>query len=163
MPTLTQAIPDDVLSDMNFDVTLRTVKVTVGDERMVMAEASESAVIAYRNAARRNMTISDSGNHKMEITDIRSPESILLSRCLYYAAPDGNIPMLGGVPNSLSLVSVEKIRAWQQRITDPLVERLKKMSDLDQDETEEQLINTRAKIDMKLEKLQKSKETLKNE
>lgn len=159
--TFTQAIPESVLNEMQFDLKPITVPITLGTEKFWLHEASEAAVIAYRNAGINGVQLNEDGKPS-KITDVGSSDSVLLCQCFYMAAPDGTFPYKGGEPNPANLVPLERIRGLPSRVTKPIVARLKTISELDQDEEEEELLKKINELNRKLTKVQGKKAALGN-
>ena len=107
-----------------------TVPVRVGGKvKYFLAEASADAAKQFRNTAVRGSSMADGvismGGH------VADAEPILLSLCLFYATPDGQMPIdHKGDFDSRKLVPMSVIRSWPSRFVEPLYERIKKISKL---------------------------------
>ena len=133
-------LPAD-LSTMDFgdDPKPRQFNVRYGGKAYVAVEASEGAAVAYNNAMMRAMKMSGQGNIT-GVDGMAEVEPILVGHCLYEATPAGTLPLdQTGDPLASALVPPQAIRRWPSRVVKPIFDRIKAISDLGGEETEEAL------------------------
>jgi len=110
------------LERMNFNVDLIEIPITIGGEDYVLREASGDAGCKYRNALLACTTLTDGKPSRIEgMADV---EPLLVSLCLFTQ---------GGRP-----VTVPKVRSWPSRVVKALFEKIKEISDLDEEEEDEE-------------------------
>jgi hypothetical protein len=141
--------------EFSFDsLTPKEVKVKVGGLRHVLREATEDAVVRWRDSQVSSAKFNEEGKFA-GIGAVAGSEPLLVSLCLFQLLDDGNVG-----PN----VAVAVIRSWPARVVKQMFDWVKTASDLD-DETEEQLVKTLEKTKAALDKVRKGKieEQAKNE
>lgn len=132
---LTESYTDEMIFD---SVEPVEIKVTIKGEKYILREADEAAVVAYRNCQVRAARVVDGKFTGMG--DIVNSEPLLLSKCLLYEKDRKNVPL-------------EVINKWRHKVTKPLLERLKKISEIDTGDTIEGLEKRLAEDQKKLAKL----------
>lgn len=108
----------EIVNEFDFsDLALREVKdIKIGNKSFTLREASEDAAVHYRNEIFRSTKLGESGK-PVSMDGIANAEPLLLSYCLI---EDGS-----GLP-----VALRTILAMPARIVEPLVKKLKEISDL---------------------------------
>jgi hypothetical protein len=133
--------------ELNFDdLSLIEVPVTIAGKKYVLREADEDTAAAYRNAAIAGARIEDGQLTEMP-SNLAGVQSLLVSRCLFPCAESGS-PSSKPVPR-------EVVGSWPSRIVKPLFERAKEISELDEDETLEGLVEQQAKLGKRIAKMRK--------
>ena len=121
------------------DLELKQVKVPYKGKQYILVEASEDAVVKWRNAQFKNARVSEKGNI-ISMGDIASSEPYLVSMCLYVANTDGKLPVTGdGLPDTAKLVKKATLEAWPSRVVSKLFDTLKQISELEETENKESL------------------------
>jgi hypothetical protein len=125
-------------------------KISINGLEYLLREPSEAAVIAYRRAAMRGVTMEDGKISGLEGSPAAEPE--LVSHCLFQVHPNSS----GG--RTESQVSLQEIMKWKGSICSKLFDFIKEMCPwLMGEETEEGLTQEMAKLQKRLEKLKKAK------
>ena len=106
-----------------------TVPVTIGKKKYSLREASEEAVIAYKDAITSATQIDGQGKPQ-RITGISGSESILVSKCLFELYEVG-----GEVKERPVLLST--VRSWPSRVVRPLFDRIQAISEIWRTEKDE--------------------------
>lgn len=109
----------------------------------VLKEASEDASVKWRNAAMRHARYED-GQIKT-VGNVADCEPVLVSYCLFEVLPDG----------THKPVPEKEVRDLPSRIVTKLFDRARKISGLDDDDTEESLVKRIEKDTKALEALRK--------
>lgn len=118
------------MEELVFDAEPKQVPVTVKGKKYVLRQANGTAGNAYRNAMMRSMRMGADGMAE-GLDGVADAETVLLSRCLYAANPDGSLPLnKNGDPDPRSLVSQETILAWDDVVQTRLAEVAKDISGL---------------------------------
>lgn len=133
---------------LNFDLTPVEVPVTIGGEKYVLCEASETAASRYQDVGIEEAEWSDGQIVKMK--GISKRRVILLTECLKKV-----VQGLKG-EELREPVSALTIRSWPVRITTPLYEKAEEISGLEEG-TEEVLLKQIADLQKRLEKIRKAK------
>jgi hypothetical protein len=106
----------------------------------VLREASKDADVAYRSAQMKNLQLMEKdGERHMTTSGAAEADPVLLSYCLYYGDGEGKLVLRGADPDPRYRVPLATILSWPTRLVDPLVKRLKEMSNIEQERTREQL------------------------
>lgn len=127
---------------------------TVGGVKYVLREADEEAATEFRNARLKGATLKD-GEAVGLPDDIAGVQSLLLSRCTFRCDEEGK-------PFS-SPVSRDGIKKWPSRIVKPLFEKVKEISELNEDEgTLKDLLKQRKELDERIAEMQEE-DAAKNE
>lgn len=140
---------------LEFSTKRQEVPVKIDDENYVLMEASGLAVKEWRNAMSSGLEMvmdDDADSRKVSGIKPGDEETLLLSMCLYRRDEKG----------AMEGVSKVKIESWPERVIKPLYEKLKDISDLDEDNTIEGLEKQRDKLNKTIDKLKKKEETRKN-
>ena len=137
-------LADDYTSDMVFDsIEPIEIRITIAGKQYILREADDAAVTAYRNSQVRSARVVDGKFTGMG--DVANSEPLLLSKCLFEEAGRKAVPLA-------------EISKWRHRVTRPLIERLKKISDIDTGDTIEGLEKRIATDQDKLNKLRAEQE-----
>lgn len=94
----------------------------------LLKEASEDAAVKWRNAAMKHARYGESGRIET-LPSVADCEPVLVALCLFEVLPDGSHR---AVPESI-------VRQMPSRVVSKLFERARKISGLDDEETEEVL------------------------
>lgn len=142
-----------MVEELNFDsLALIEVPVSIAGKKYVLREASEATAAAYRNASIAGAKVEDGKLTEMP-SNLAGVQSLLVARCLFPLDDEDKAR-----PTSVSQVTVNN---WPARIVKPLFEKTKEISELDEDESIEELVKQRVKLDERIAKLQK--DSAKNE
>lgn len=132
------------------DMTRIEAPVKIAGKPHVLKEATEAAATIFKNRMAAGLKMAD--GKVVGITAVADAESYLLALCLFERTKDGDVP----IPRDV-------IRDWPYRVTKPLLERIKKISRLEEPETAETL-QTRIREDQeKLKALQNGHDALAQE
>ena len=116
------------MSDLNFEsVELIRVPFKIGDKSYFLQEADGEAGAEYRDAMAAGFggEIDDEGNitnRRYSGTGVSKAEIVLLSHCVY----EGSI----SDTDNAAKVPQETVKAWPDRISQQLVEKVKEISEL---------------------------------
>ncbi len=102
----------------DFNLEPRTFPVRINREDYVLREATDAVKLKYKDSVRATPTFDGKGKVTgFSISNTYEGDGILLAGCLY---------KVGGESVPLAI-----IRSWPSRITEKLVEKCKKMSEID--------------------------------
>ena len=132
-----------------FDLTPAEERVTISGKEYVVREATAQAVIDYKNATFGAVRLSPEGK-PAALEGLGGIDLGLLASCLFEVShtKDGSTvekPVALGV-----------IRRWPNRVTEPLVKLVKRISELE-DETLEALKKQREELDERIKRLEQVK------
>lgn len=120
-------------------------------EEYLLLEADGGVTAAYSNKMQEGTTLVNGLPSKVQ--GLGGIEIWLLSQCLWKKNEDG----------TLSQVSENKIKKWSYpKVTSPLIEKLKEMSGLEEEETIEKLEFEIKKLENKIQVLREKEELEKN-
>lgn len=116
------------------DLAPTEIKVRIGKDHYLLREASTDAATKYRNAQIAAMRVSDGKVTGM--AGIADTDPLLVSLCLFPL--ENGVPKLDrhGWPVN---VPISFVRGLRNKITKVLVEKIRSISDLDEEDTEESL------------------------
>lgn len=117
--------------------------VQIGQRHFVLREASVKAVDEYQDALDATTLYNDKGV-RIGVKGIGMADTKLLSMCLY-EKKDG----------SIEGVSVDELLGWKNRIRQELFKQLKRISNIDQPDTEESINELLVFLQKRLEVLKK--------
>lgn len=125
-------------------------KVRIGKVSYVLREANGEVVSKYQAARMRNIEIVD-GKSRFLGSEM-DVNVILVAGCLFEVCDvtDKN-------PSGLRTVPKDLIKTWPHRILEPLIEKTKEISGIDQDDLET-LTKQRDKLEERIAKLRKDEE-----
>jgi hypothetical protein len=143
----------DVVFDFD-DISLKEKPVRIGDKRYILREASGEAGRIYKNAVQAAIKYGEDGEIS-SITGMADTRTLLLSHCLIEADSQTLQPVyIERDGKSLpKFVHLTIIRSWPTRISEPMVEWVKTVSELSEPDTVEN-------IDKQIKALQKRKAKL---
>ena len=107
------------------DLTRVEVSVTVGDKQYTLREATGDAACRYRNALLKCTELGPEGK-PVRVIGMADVEPLLVSLCLFN---EQNKP-----------VHVNTVRSWPARIQKALFEKTKEISNLDDEEEDEEAV-----------------------
>lgn len=136
------------------------VPVIIGDKRLILQEANGDIVVQHRNAVLAYTKYNSEGNIA-SISGIASAEPLLISKCLYTTVPVDKDAPEGPVVKG-KLIGLEFVNGLRHRTMKKLFNRLKEISDMNDDESLEALEKQRDELDKKIASIKKSEETIKN-
>lgn len=146
---------------MEFDDSeLTEVLVKIGETRYILQEANGDIVVQHRNAVLAYTRYNDQGNIT-SISGIASAEPLLISKCLYTTVPTDKDHPDGPVVKG-KLAGLEFVNSLRHRTMKKLFNRLKEISDMNDDESLESLEKQRDELTKKITDLKKTEETIKN-
>lgn len=122
------------MNELNFDdLALIEVPVSIGDKRYLLREASGNVACKYRNAL-LNCTVLGPEGKPQTVRNMADVEPLLVSLCLFQLLeqPDGTVKER---PAQLA-----DVRGWPNRIVKALFERAKEISELDEEEEEQESV-----------------------
>lgn len=132
-------------NELNFDnLSLIEVPVSLEGKKYVLREADEDTATAYRNATIAGAKMEDGQVTGMP-SNLGGVQSLLVSRCLFPLDKDG-----APLPNS---VARKTVMGWPSRVVKPLFEKAKEISELDEDESLEDMVKQQAKLAKKIAKM----------
>ncbi len=122
------------------DLTPAVVPVRLGGEDYVLREASGAVAVMYRNKQLAATRIKDG---KFDgVGNAADAEPYLVSLCLF--------KLVDGVEHA---VRESTVRAWRQSVQTVLFERVKRISGMDEEETEESLERQLGEVQRKLDRV----------
>lgn len=136
------------------------VEVNVGGRKLILREASEGDAVEWQNASSRAMRMTR--DRAVHVGDLGELEPLLVHLCLYVPDPaTGRVPMITvnnvSVPNRNARVPLAEVKGWLARVVGPLFERAKRISRLDQADTEEGLVKQIEELHQRLADLRERK------
>jgi hypothetical protein len=151
---------------MDFDkdsLGLVQIPITFNGKRYWLVEAFGDAVAEYRNALMSGAKINTNADGKpktMSMGSMADAALILVSKCLFGAADDGTIRT--DAFNNVDIryrVPLSTVRVWPNRVLEPLFDKVKQISGIDEADSVETLEKKIAELTRRLTVLKKSKET----
>ncbi len=135
------------LDDIIFtDLKPIEIRVTIGDDKYVLVEASGAAACEWQNSLLRGTRLGPDGRPE-SLDGMADAEPKLVSLCLFRILSDG--PQIGGrVP-----VALTTIKGWPGRVQRLLYKKAREISQLDDEDTEESLTRRIAELQLKLDKI----------
>lgn len=124
-------------------------RLKLADRNFVLREASRGAVVRWKDAQLRSMRMSAEGKPQ-GMDGFVAAEFVLLSSCLFEVVDKGELP-----------VSVQTISSWPNQVVEAILERLKRISHIDE-ETVETLEQRIADAQERLGVIRNREERLKN-
>lgn len=129
-------------NELNFgSLDLVQIPVTIGDRTFILREASSENFCKYLDD-RIACSVFDESGKRTGFKDLSKISMLLLSRCLVETTGGAALP-----------VTYEEVRNWPNKITDKLYNTLKKISEIDQEETKEELVKLKEEVENKLKAL----------
>jgi len=131
---------------MNFDdISLAEVQVNIGSKPYVLREAMEETACRYRNAILEGTEYGTDGklSKARKLADV---EPMLVALCLFTKDDNG---VLHSVPE-------KTIRGWPSKVVKRLFQKIKEISELDEQETV-------AALEKRLEEMKAKEESSKND
>ncbi len=139
------------------DVAPQMMKVKYQNKWYLLCEADEDASIAYRDKATSGLSFNDGKLAKVD--RLGEIQVLLVSRCLYqlnqetmkveYTGPRGDIPVK---------VSPIVLRSWPSQFVKRMFDWVKRVSRLDEADTEEQLEKQIKEMQARLAKMREGKD-----
>lgn len=142
------------------DEELAEVQVKIGANRYILQEANGDVVVQHRNAVLAYTRYNDQGGIA-SISGIASAEPLLISKCLYTTMPVDKDKPDGPVVKS-KLAGLEFVNNLRHRTMKKLFNRIKEISDMNDDESVESLTNQRDELNKKIAAVKETEEKLKN-
>ena len=142
------------------DEGLVEVPVKIGANRYILQEANGDVVVQHRNAVLAYTKYNDQGNIA-SISGIASAEPQLISKCLYTTilvdpgVPDG--PVVKG-----KLAGLPFVNNLRHRTMKKLFNRIKEISDMNDDESLDALKKQRDELTKKITEIEATEEQVKN-
>ena len=133
----------------HFSITRVEVPFTIDGVAHVLREADEGAAVKYRNAQMIGMTLGPDGK-PIKIAGIADSEPLLVSLCAF-RVDNGTIP-----------VSLETVLSWPPRVVKWLHDKAKEISDLNEEDTLQTLVEQRNLLEEKIAKAQQKEDSAKN-
>ncbi len=121
-------------------------------ESYILREASEAAHIAYRDITARSMRMgeTDKGEKNVSVLGGSDADSVLLAYCLFRRLTSSQ----GAISDTP--VPLEFVKALPRRVTSKLIEQLRTLSGMDEDQESDEFLSKRIAADtVKLETLRK--------
>ncbi len=133
-------------NDFNFDdLSVTEVPVSYGGIKYILREASEDVAAAYRNASIAGAKLEDGKLVEMP-GNIAGVQALLVSRCLFPITGEGEV--------STKPVPQKVVGGWPSRVVKPLFEKVKEISELDEEEDLEALFKQRDKLNERISELE---------
>jgi len=115
----------DQFDELVFETdTLIEIPVRIGTRKFVLREADGETGVAYVNRQMNSMKVKD--GKVSGLGNVAELGPFLLSRCLWEVIDGGE-----------QLVSEQEIKTWKHTVVTKLIERCKKISDIDQRDEED--------------------------
>lgn len=149
---------NDSLDDFGFDDLVPVeIKFKIGKTPYILREADGGAATVWRDVAIKAATMVD--GKVVALSGLAEGEPVLISKCLYYPGPDGNLQLTKDeVPDPRFLVPVYKVKSFPAKVQKKLFEKIKVISDLDEKVTKESLEKSIAESQKKLDALVKKEQ-----
>lgn len=144
-----RTVNSDLTSPIEFDSPEPIiVPVTYKGKRYVLKEASEAAAVAYRNAQLKGARYDKDGNPIGNVS-IAEAEPVLVQHCVFevYGSDDRQRPVL-----------MSQVLDWHPKFVRQLFERVKAISQIDDDVTEETILAQIGRLQSMLERIRAGKE-----
>lgn len=110
----------------------------VKKHRYILVEASEDAARKYRNAGARSARMAD--GKVIGVDGIADVQSLLVSLCVFIPDDHGRVRLYkDDIPDQRFRVELDTVRGWSAKTVKDLFNRIKEISDLNEDDTEETL------------------------
>lgn len=142
------------------DEELTEVQVKIGSTRFILQEANGDIVIQHRNNVLSYTKLNSEGGIA-SFSGIASAEPILISKCLYTTVPVDKDHPEGPVVKG-GLAGLAFVNNLRHRTMKQLFNRLKEISDMNDDESVEILKKQREELDKKITEMEASEERIKN-
>lgn len=107
--------------------------------KFIIREASCEAISKYQDARMEASIYNEEGAFQGSKALVETIEPLLISLCIVETTGDG-----------ASAVSIEEIKRWPARVTNLLYSKIRSISELDKEDTEEDLLKQREEIEKKL-------------
>lgn len=137
------------------DLTPHEETFTIGPRSFLIREADEAAIVKWRNSQVKASKL-DQATGRIIIGEVADSDPLLISLCLFEKTEKDGKETLSPVPLSV-------ITKWPNRVTKKILDRIKEISELNEDDTEEGLTKRLAALSEKLLQLRTKRENLKNE
>lgn len=142
------------------DEELVEVPVKIGANRYILQEANGDVVVQHRNAVLAYTRYNDQGNIA-SISGIASAEPLLISKCLYTTIPADKANPEGPVIKS-KLAGLEFVNNLRHRTMKKLFNRIKEISDMNDDESVEALKKQRDELTKRIVAIEETEAKVKN-
>lgn len=142
------------------DEELAEVLVKIGAHRYILQEANGDVVVQHRNTVLAYTKYTDSGNIA-SISGIASAEPFLISKCLYTTVPVDKDKPDGPVVKD-KLAGLAFVNNLRHRTMKNLFNRIKEISDMNDDESVEALTKQRDELNKKIAAIKEIEEKVKN-
>lgn len=107
------------------------VPVTIDKDRFILREALEEDVVWWQSEQFKNAKVSKGSATVSGLGGMAERESLLLSRCLFRADPEGRLPLNSvGEPDRRMLVAKQNIKGWPTKVVKKLFKTLADISGL---------------------------------
>lgn len=146
---ITRSVSSDILSGIDFsDLTPIEIPVKIGSKSYVLREASGDVACRYRNKLLQSTRFSDGKPSSIE--GMADAEPLLISLCLWEKYDDKGA-------TKERPVLLQEVRSWPSKIQKKLFDTAKRISELDEEETEESLLKIMRDTQKKLNELRAGK------
>lgn len=142
------------------DQELAEVLVKIGSTRYILQEANGDIVVQHRNTVLAYTKYTNEGS-VASLSGIASAEPLLISKCLYTTVPVDKDKPDGPVVKD-KLVGLEFVNNLRHRTMKNLFNRLKEISEMNDDESLEALEKQRDELNKKIAEIKRSEEEVKN-
>lgn len=139
---------------------LAEVLVKIGSRQYILQEANGDVVVQHRNAVLAYTKYTSEGSIA-SLSGIASAEPLLISKCLYTTVPVDKDKPEGPVVKG-KLAGLEFVNNLRHKTMKKLFNRLKEISDMNDDESLEALKQQRDDLDKKIKSMEESEDRLKN-
>ncbi len=144
---------NDLLAPIDFDnLTVAEIPVRILGRRYILREASGEAYVKYRSA--HKVEFNDSGK-AVSVKGEADADMLLVSLCLCNTVNDEGEKVLLDKNGDPQTVNIRIIKSWPNKVRRTLLERIKAISSLDENETEEILVKRLEATQKKLDELRK--------
>jgi hypothetical protein len=109
------------------DISLKEESVQIGSDQFILREATLGIATKYRNYTFNNAEIDPTGKRGNKFKDVMTADTILLQMCLFRVSHESRG---GSVEKTLEPVEMDFIHSMPSRISEPLIDWIKKQSNL---------------------------------
>jgi hypothetical protein len=135
------------------------IPVTMGKKQYILREASEAVAAKWRNHNMQGIRVV--GGKVAGMDGVGDTQALLVSLCLCETDENGAVLTIKvGNEEIPKTVPLAEVRRWHSRIVGPLFDRAKAISKLDEQETEETLVEKIGRLQEQLTEMRERKVAL---
>ena len=116
---------EELAAEMSFDLERIVVPVTINAVKYKLHEADSATVMAHRDAIMKGVSLGAGGQPTGVKGSVSNSDLSLLCSCLHTVGGDGE---------EAEYVTLSTVQSWPNRVTGPLIKRLRLISGIDEPE-----------------------------